>query len=72
MEAEQEAEQVRQQAQSEGYRQGYAEGLRQAGVEGQAELQKRREQAGRGAAGFFGKGHRCPGGAAAGDAGRAV
>ena len=40
MEAEQEAEQVRQQAQSEGYRQGYAEGLRQAGVEGQAELQK--------------------------------
>lgn len=44
MEAEQEAEQVRQQAQSEGYRQGYAEGLRQAGVEGQAELQKQREQ----------------------------
>ena len=42
--AEQEAEQVRQQAQSEGYRQGYAEGLRQAGVEGQAELQKQREQ----------------------------
>ena len=36
MEAEQEAEQVRQQ--------GYAEGLRQAGVEGQAELQKQREQ----------------------------
>ena len=44
MEAEQEAEQVRQQAQSEGYRQGYAEWLRQAGVEGQAELQKQREQ----------------------------
>ena len=58
MEAEQEAEQVRQQAQSEGYRQGYAEGLRpfenrvfvkaeglrQPGVEGQAELQKQREQ----------------------------
>ena len=44
MEAEQEAEQVRQQAQSEGYLQGDAEGMRQAGVEGQAELQKQREQ----------------------------
>ena len=71
MEAEQEAEQVRQQAQSEGYRRAMQKGCGRPGSRARQSCEAA-GAAGRGVAGFFGKGYRRPGGAAAGDAGRAV